>query len=526
MRLIPQGLTVPRNGQLRQTMLLYASNAYIAHDLHSRHPPSPLADGGLIHHIVTYTVRDMSCFPEAPLDTLQKAAGKLLHKIPHERNLKLITTLTNLQEKGVPLALGTVGVGSEVAGMVLHDVMEVAKKRIYVGTNVEHSYHLCEKKAYRDDMRSVLKPPAPSLPNLILGKPSVEGMALDSQSTQLVVMPRVDVLVAKLRVEVNPRRMFVNGPEIKIDLAENEYEQTMICVKFSIPKLVVLVANKKMSKGDQERYSGVAVADLKELGYVCHCSERGGASFGGVCAGEDIVITAFRCEQRGSERSNTKAEELAPDLLHRTLNSMKIDNVKPFLDFLPKLKPEGKPSTNLPPGIGEHPRRSWGLRFQEMHLEIFRRRNLRWPPDLTELTSQNLVDSTELSLLTPRQQEIVYFLEHNDPSGDDGTQPDMNEEQREKESDYTVDLGLSLKACGVVDGMLYKNSFPPLTALSCIWVRKLGRVVRHRELLHGLLGTTTGLEEIYVNDKEVLASVISGYMLAAVFLGCFSVFDF
>ena len=151
---------------------------------------------------------------------------------------------------------------------------------------------------------------------------------------------------------------------------------------------------------------------------------------------------------------------------------------------------------------------------------------MRWPLDLTELTSQNLVDSTELSLLTPRQQEIVYFLEHNDPSGDDGTQPDMNEEQREKESDYTVDLGLSLKACGVVDGMLYKNSFPPLTALSCIWVRKLGRVVRHRELLHGLLGTTTGLEKIYVNDKEVLALVISGYMLAAVFLGCFSVFDF
>ena len=154
---------------------------------------------------------------------------------------------------------------------------------------------------------------------------------------------------------------------------------------------------------------------------------------------------------------------------------------------------------------------------------------MRWPPDLTELTSQNLVDSTELSLLTPRQQEIVYFLEHNDPdiwNGRHGTQPDMNEEQREKKSDYTVDLGLSLKACGVVDSMLYKNSFPPLTALSCIWVRKLGRVVRHRELLHGLLGTTTGLEEIYVNDKEVLASVISGYMLAAVFLGCFSVFDF
>ena len=161
--------------------------------------------------------------------------------------MKLITTLTNLQEKGVPLALGTVGVGSEVAGMVLHDVMEVAKKRIYVGTNVEHSYHLCEKKAYRDDLHTHMKP-APSLPNLILGKPSVEGMALDSQSTQLVVMPRVDVLVAKLRVEVNPRRMFVNGPEIKIDLAENEYEQTMICVKFSNPKLVVLVANKKMSK--------------------------------------------------------------------------------------------------------------------------------------------------------------------------------------------------------------------------------------------------------------------------------------
>ena len=123
-------------------------------------------------------------------------------------------------------------------------------------------------------MRSVLKP-APILPNLILGKPSVEGMALDSQATKLVVMPRVDVLVAKLRVEPNPRRMFVNGPEIKSDVAENEYEQTMICVKFSIPKLVVLVANKKMSKGDQERYSGVAVADLKELGYVCQLL-RGG----------------------------------------------------------------------------------------------------------------------------------------------------------------------------------------------------------------------------------------------------------
>ena len=59
---------------------------------------------------------------------------------------------------------------------------------------------------------------------------------------------------------------------------------------------------------------------------------------------------------------------------------------------------------------------------------------MRWPPDLTELTSQNLVDSTELSLLTLRQQEIVYFLEHNDPSGEDGTQPfggNMNDEQRE-----------------------------------------------------------------------------------------------
>ena len=146
-----------------------------------------------------------------------------------------------------------------------------------------------------------------------------------------------------------------------------------------------------------------------------------------------------------------------------------------------------------------------------------------------------------LSKLPRKHQETVYYVENLVPLKDLGKKKKKGHGCRPAGQETVVDIGASLKATvgrvpisipedettSAGDAPLPPNTIPPLTGTSVMWLRQSKRVMGAKELLRGLgvIGDDDSDAEVWLampGDQEIVASVVSGFLVAAATLATFA----
>ena len=181
--------------------------------------------------------------------------------------------------------------------------------------------------------------------------------------------------------------------------------------------------------------------------------------------------------------------------------------------------------------------------YRGCHNEEFSKKGLTWPPqveaEMKTLLGSDVVTNV-LSKLPRKHQETVYYVENVVPLKDLGKKK-KGHGCRPAGQETVVDIGASLKATvgrvpisipedettSAGDAPLLPNTIPPLTGTSVMWLRQSKRVMRAKELLRGLgvIGDDDSDAEVWLampGDQEIVASVVSGFLVAAATLATFA----
>lgn len=398
-------------------------------------------------------------------------------------------------------SVGTVGQSVICAAEVFKVMMIAIGEQLGTVTSVKHIYAVGSDPM----IRKTLVSNAVGNMDMVFGKPSVDGKALDARNGILKEIPYCDILVASVSdtAKVSPTLGMAGIRD------SSDYETVILTTKKAQPAFILIeLGRKRCPENDRDRAVAVVREELGELGYAVHTSERCSTKFGSVV--EDQVRT-WCVAARGpslsapSPSSHVPVEQFDPQM-QKAWNSLQI---KPLLanDFLRKIHgAEPQP----PHHLGD-------VDFTEMHNELYTEKNIPWPPkpmdQLLKSVVGNTAASSMMSKLTRRMQEIVFFVENTQDM------PPLSDEA-------LIDLSMPLKSIAKrvsPEGLSIANSIPAVHASSFIWMRQTCDFMKQNELalLCGLPNVDRAMELI---GTDGLPDTTSGYLIASALLAASSCF--
>jgi hypothetical protein len=337
---------------------------------------------------------------------------------------------------------------------------------------------------------------------MVFGKPSREGKALEGKRNTLMELPRCKILVGSVQD--------LGAVASAFSLSEHrdgtDYETFMITMKQSEPLTVILqLGGKRGSQEEKECAVEVLRNDLAQLGYVLHVSERAALKSG--CTAEDAPkVWAVAMLARDDFQFKPRKECFAGDM-QKVWNAIEIAPTA-TKDMVKHCLLDAK-TRGAAPTVVES-KKDMLAAYRDMHNEIYTEHNTDWPPNvqlpLTELLGQEAADA--VMQLPKRMQEIIYFVEHKHQLRTQG----------DEKLESGLDLSMTLKQIVAREGTL-SMMIPAPNASSIIWLRRGARFMTHKELLR-----MVGVSDDFLKGEatlEQVSSLMSGFVVASAAMASF-----